>query len=190
MRITGGRARGIPLTVPNRGGIRPATDYLREAVFSSLGPNRLHGARVLDCFAGTGAYGLEALSRGAAHATFIEQDRACQRRLRANLEAVSKSAGLGPNPPASIMTGDCLTTLRRLPEGSGFELIFVDPPYSLWEPQGPQLWETLAALIAPSGCLIAEAPGDHQPGLPPALTLIRRIAKGPKQPSALLVERG
>ncbi|HTB63133.1 MAG TPA: RsmD family RNA methyltransferase, partial [Opitutales bacterium] len=99
MRITGGRARGIVLKIPQRGELRPATDYLRQAVFSSLGP-RVVGARVLDLFAGTGAYGLEALSRGAAHVTWVDANGSAITAIRANLAAVAKS--MGHNAPDTL----------------------------------------------------------------------------------------
>ncbi len=92
MRISGGLARGIPLLAPKGDAVRPATDGLRQAVFSSLG-GRVRSARFLDLFAGTGAYGLEALSRGAAGGLFVERDARAVACLRRNLAAVCKSLG-------------------------------------------------------------------------------------------------
>src|ERR1041384_1110867 len=92
MRISGGAARGIPLTVPKGDAVRPATDGMRQAVFSSLGA-RVVGARFLDLFAGSGAYGLEALSRGAAGGIFVEQNAKAAACVRQNIAAVCKSLG-------------------------------------------------------------------------------------------------
>ena len=90
MRISGGAARGIPLMVPKGDAVRPATDGMRQAVFSSLG-GRVVDAQFLDLFAGSGAYGLEALSRGAAGGIFVEQNGKTVECLRRNIAAVCKS---------------------------------------------------------------------------------------------------
>src|SRR4051812_45085113 len=92
MRISGGGARGIPLLVPKGDAVRPATDAMRQGVFSSLGEHVV-GARFLDLFAGSGAYGLEAFSRGAAGGRFVEQNAKAVACLRQNIAAVSKSVG-------------------------------------------------------------------------------------------------
>ncbi|MGE9295032.1 MAG: RsmD family RNA methyltransferase [Puniceicoccales bacterium] len=186
MRITGGRARGITIKAPNKGEIRPATDYLREAVFSSLGPDIVAEARLLDCFAGTGAYGLEALSRGAAHTTFLEQDRAALKCLQANAEAVTKSLAKDAPESTRVITGDVFARLKTSLNGEQFDLIFADPPYPLWKERGSEILTLLAACLSPTGRLIAEAPGEYQPDPPSGLSLIRRLAKGPRQPSALI----
>src|SRR5690242_14529688 len=92
MRISGGAARGVPLLVPKGDAVRPATDGMRQAVFSSLGA-RVAGARFLDLFAGSGAYGLEALSRGAAGGVFVEQNAKAAACVKKNIETVCKSLG-------------------------------------------------------------------------------------------------
>src|SRR5436305_7428009 len=92
MRISGGRARGIPLVAPKGDAVRPATDGMRQAVFSSLGA-RVVGARFVDLFAGSGAYGLEAWSRGAAGGLFVEKSAKTISCLRQNIAAVAKSVG-------------------------------------------------------------------------------------------------
>src|SRR5579883_2769182 len=91
MRISGGVARGITLAVPRGDAVRPATDGMRQAVFSSLA-HRIPGAWFLDLFAGSGAYGLEAVSRGAAGGYFVEKNRLAAECVRKNIEAVCKSA--------------------------------------------------------------------------------------------------
>ena len=92
MRITGGKARGINLTTGRAAHVRPATDRMREAVFSSLG-KAVESASVLDLFAGSGSYGMEALSRGAGSALFVEKHPQAVDALQRNLDAVLKSMG-------------------------------------------------------------------------------------------------
>jgi 16S rRNA (guanine966-N2)-methyltransferase len=96
MRISGGKARGIPLRAAKAPELRPATEANRERLFSSLG-QQIQNARVLDLFAGTGSYGLEALSRGAAEAYFVEKNRKITKDLKDNLSKVLKSAELSNN---------------------------------------------------------------------------------------------
>jgi len=120
MRIIAGLARGLPLAVPRGDATRPTSDRVREAIFSSLGA-RVPGAAVLDLFAGTGALGLEAVSRGAQSVVFIEQARAALDCLAKNL------AGLKPAPAATVVRGEVLRELARLT--GVFHLIFADPPY-------------------------------------------------------------
>ena len=122
MRIIAGSAGGIPLKVPP-GVTRPTTDRAREAIFSMLGESVLE-ARVLDLFAGSGGMGLEALSRGAAHATFVEQQGQAAKVVQENLARTKLSGG-------QVTKADAFTALKRLAEGSErFELIFADPPYA------------------------------------------------------------
>ncbi len=189
MRITGGQARGIPIKAPDRG-VRPATDYLREAVFSSLGPARVSDARVLDCFAGTGAYGLEALSRGAGHATFVEQDRGALKCWEQNRAAVAKALQQEPSAITDLWRGDAFKVLSRGAET--FDLVFADPPYELWDSRDADLLTALLARLAEheNARLICEAPGAWEPTLPEGWVLHRRLAKGPRQPSALIIGRG
>src|ERR1019366_4147641 len=100
MRISGGQARGIPLIVPKGDAVRPATDGMRQAAFSSLG-GYVTGARFLDLFAGSGAYGLEALSRGAAGGVFVEKNARAAACLRRNLAAGRQAACVGISPPSA-----------------------------------------------------------------------------------------
>lgn len=119
MRIIAGRAKGRRLRSPGPG-TRPLTGRVREALFSSLG-NRVVDARVLDLYAGSGAIGLEALSRGAAEAVFVENDRNAFAALTANVEVV----GLG----GSMVRADVEAFLRA--DSARYDLAFVDPPYGL-----------------------------------------------------------
>ena len=120
MRVVAGIARGRRLAAPKGDTTRPTSDFVREAVFNSLQSHLdLHGATVLDLFAGTGALGIEALSRGAAHATFVEHDRAAVAAIRANLE------GCGFTAQATLTQADA--TRVALPP---VDLAFADPPYA------------------------------------------------------------
>lgn len=150
-RIIGGAARGRRLRVPP-GGTRPTSDRAREALFSALEAARggLGGAAFLDLYAGSGAVGLEALSRGAAHATLIERDARAAAVLRANAAAV----GL----PGAEVVADAVE--RRLGQGPprSYDVVFVDPPYS--EPV-ERVHAVLAALrdhgwLAPEAVIVVE----------------------------------
>lgn len=123
MRIIAGRWRGRRLR-PLRGrNVRPTADRVREAWMSALGSGVV-GARVLDLFAGSGALGLEALSRGAAHVVFVEKGRGALAVLRANVELV------GAEPESTVTPGDVFAYLRRLEEArERFDLVLADPPY-------------------------------------------------------------
>ncbi len=121
MRVIAGEAKGRRLIAPRGLTTRPATDRLRESVFGMLGA-RCEGARVLDLFAGSGALGIEALSRGAASATFVERDAAAADAMRRNLEAT------GFAHRATVVRGDVEAFLRGTV--GAFDLVFVDPPYA------------------------------------------------------------
>lgn len=155
MRITGGQARGIPLKVPKGKAVRPATDRMREAVFSRLGA-RIEGARILDLFAGSGSYGLEALSRGAASVSFIERDQRTRLLLSENLIAVKKA--FGGSGQTVVLAGDALTAPV---DAAGFDFIFADPPYDLWPDLTASLFDRVSGLLAPAGEVILESPGGH-----------------------------
>jgi 16S rRNA (guanine966-N2)-methyltransferase len=122
MRVIAGSARGTRLgRVP--AGVRPVSDRVREGLFSSLG-GRLEGARVLDLYAGTGALGIEALSRGAEHAVFVESSPAAVTAVRDNL------ARTGLEDRTTVHRSDVRRFLERRPvDTEGFDLVFLDPPY-------------------------------------------------------------
>jgi len=123
MRVIAGEARGRPLRAPKGSATRPTTDRVREALFNALGSQLdLRGARVLDLFAGTGALGIEALSRGAAHAVFVDHDAAARRLVAENLRST------GFSDRATVRAGD--GTSAVLVAGLGaFDVAFCDPPY-------------------------------------------------------------
>ena len=121
MRVIAGSLRHRRLGRPPKG-VRPTSDRVREALFASLGS--IEGAGVLDLYAGTGAVGIEAISRGAKEVVFVDRARACLAALRENLAALGVEEGF------RVLPGDALVQLRRLADrGERFDLIFVDPPY-------------------------------------------------------------
>jgi 16S rRNA (guanine966-N2)-methyltransferase len=148
MRIVGGRFRGRALAAPGDARTRPTSDRVREAVFNILAHGiagfDLEGARVLDLFAGTGALGLEALSRGAAFCLFVEEDAETRALVRRNVEA------LGLTGVTKIFRRDA-TTLGPVGRQGGFTLAFLDPPY------GQGLAERALASAADGGWLAAGA---------------------------------
>jgi 16S rRNA (guanine966-N2)-methyltransferase len=159
MRICGGKARGIPLRVSKKAGVRPAIETIRERLFSSISSYVDH-ARTLDLFAGSGAYGLEALSRGAEHATFVEKSRSVFVDLNTNLKAVLKSAHL-PADSGKLVKRDVLDFLREKPSLS-YDLIVVDPPYPELGSFCPKIFSLLLAnnYLSAKGIVILECPGD------------------------------
>jgi 16S rRNA (guanine966-N2)-methyltransferase len=186
MRISGGRARGIPLVTPKGDAVRPATDGMRQAVFSSLGA-RVAGERFLDLFAGSGAYGLEALSRGAAAGVFVEQNARAAACIRQNLGAVGKSLGRDLRDVA-IVQADA----RAVPLGGGEvpDLVFIDPPYEIIREIAPALFERLAEVLAakPDALVVFELPGELELS-PPGWTLLKRLGKGARQPTVAFFRR-
>jgi len=125
VRIVGGELRGRPLATPRTQDIRPTTDRTRESLFNILShkyPEALDGGRVLDCFAGTGAVGLEAVSRGATHALFVETSVEGRGLIRTNIET------LGLQGRTRILRRDA-TDLGSSGNLDPFDLLFVDPPY-------------------------------------------------------------
>jgi 16S rRNA (guanine966-N2)-methyltransferase len=142
MRIIAGTAKGRRLTVP-RVGTRPLTGRAKEAVFSSLHA-RIDGAAVLDLFAGSGSLGLEALSRGAESAVFVEQNRDAAATLAANVDAV----GLG----GSIVRRDVVAFLRR--DSGGYDLVFVDPPYAFGDQEVETILKSVAERLADCGRVV------------------------------------
>ncbi len=123
VRVIGGKARGRRLALPKKGEIRPTSDFVREALFNILGPQ--DGKTWLDVYAGTGAVALEALSRGADRAVFIESSRSCCEALRANIEKC------GFSRKAEVLEMTAEQGIRLLAaRGQSFDVIFSDPPYS------------------------------------------------------------
>lgn len=148
LRIVGGEWRGQRIRAPRTERVRPTAERVREAIFDLLG-QRLDGQRVLDLYAGSGALGIEALSRGAAHATFVERDRTVAQLIRANLEQ------LAALPRSTVLQADVTAFVAR-PAGERFDVVFADPPYQ--ELPASACWQTvLARWLAPDGRLVIES---------------------------------
>ena len=161
MRIVAGRWGGRRLTTPRGAAVRPTADRVREALFSILG-DFVQDARVLDLFAGSGALGLEALSRGAASATFVDSAAASVAAVKANLEALGGEA--------EVRRTDALRFLRAAPgETRHYDLVLLDPPYRLAERLGRELSEALPDVLAASALVVCES--DHRAPLPLDLPL-------------------
>ena len=182
MRISGGEARGVTLTVPKGDAVRPATDGLRQAVFSSLAA-RVPGAVFLDLFAGSGAYGLEALSRGATEGTFVEKNAKTVACLRENITAVCKSlrrdeAGL------KVLKGDVMEwTLPAVVAAP--DLVFIDPPYEMIKDVAPRIFSRLSGLLnaAHDPVIVFEMPGEITLA-PEGWVCLKRLGGGARQPTA------
>ena len=168
MRITGGELRGRILAVPKSGAIRPTQDRVREALFSMLAPE-LPDADVLDLFAGTGAVGLEAVSRGARRATFVETDRRHVSTLKANIET------LGAAGRVDVVAADAYRWIGSY-SGPGFSIAFADPPYALGEERGyASVLDTLArrGVVREGGLFVAEMTAVQRAEETPGWELLR-----------------
>ena len=162
MRIVAGEFKGRRLKSPTWDGLRPTSDRLRETLFNILG-NAVNGARVLDGYAGTGAVGIEALSRGAAEVTFVERDRRAIALIEANLAGLTACAA--PGRDVIIRTG-----FGAL-DGPAFDVIFLDPPYAPGAAE--EALDAAAGLLAPGGRLVVEHAARH--AAPAAHGSVRRL---------------
>jgi len=155
VRVTGGRWRSRPLKGPTRAmPLRPTPDAMRERAFAVLG-NRVTGARVLDLYAGTGAVGIEALSRGAARAVFVERHPAASRLVEANLARIGATSG-----EAVVLTRSAHAAVVALAHrGELFDLVWADPPFETWR-EGLEAVEAAVAagLLAEGGVACLECP--------------------------------
>jgi 16S rRNA (guanine966-N2)-methyltransferase len=166
VRIVAGSRKGHRIAAPSGVVTRPTSDRVREAVFSIVGS--VEGASVLDLFAGSGAMGLEALSRGAASCVFVERDRAAARVIQANLEQLRLTG-------AVVVTGDAAAALREERErGRLYDLVLVDPPYDEWERHEPRLAELIPAVLGDSGLVVVETSARVDLELPLAPVTTRR----------------
>jgi 16S rRNA (guanine966-N2)-methyltransferase len=161
VRIIAGSRKGARIFAPRGTDTRPTGDRVREAAFNLIGPGRAEDAKVLDLFAGSGAMGLEALSRGAAHATFVESDRDACRTINRNLDKL----GLDD---ATVLCQDALTALRADARGgTRYDLVLVDPPYRRFSSLQNALIQHLPEILAPDGLLVVETAAEEVPELLP-----------------------
>jgi 16S rRNA (guanine966-N2)-methyltransferase len=174
-RIIAGFAGSLSLAVP-RNGTRPTSDRVREALFSALeSRDALEGARVLDLYAGSGALGLEAGSRGAASVVLVESAPAAVRVCRSNATAVTKSA---PGPlPIEVAAQSVQAFLAN--SAATFDLVFLDPPYGLPDGELAQALELLAPRLSPDAVVIVERGSrDTEPTWPDGLEVDREKKYG------------
>jgi 16S rRNA (guanine966-N2)-methyltransferase len=169
LRIIAGTLKGRRIDTPSWEGLRPTSDKLRGTLFNVLGA-RVPGARVVDGYAGTGAVGIEALSRGASHVTFIESDRRAAHLIGRNLERCALSDRY------AIIRERFAAAAARLPAGS-FDLVLLDPPYG-----GAEIADALEAaapLVAPGGLIVLEhARRDEAPPRTASIMKMRDIESG------------
>jgi 16S rRNA (guanine966-N2)-methyltransferase len=161
MRVVAGRYGGRRLVAPAGGATRPTSDRVREALFSVLGPG-VQGARVLDLYAGSGALGIEALSRGAAAVVFVDRSPRVAAAIRANLDALEIDA--------EVLRMEARAALRTaLVRAGAYDLVFLDPPYRRAAALGRELSEALSAVLAPGARVVSES--DRREPLELALPL-------------------
>ena len=164
MRIIAGDRRGAKIAAPKGDATRPTSDRVREAAYNLIGP--VEDAAVLDLFAGSGAMGLEALSRGARRCVFVESDRAACRVIQDNLEKLRFTGAL-------VLQKDAFQALRE-ERGRTYDLVLVDPPYGSWPDLESRLAEALTPALAPNGLLVVETSAGVEPALPLELVTSRR----------------
>jgi len=172
MRIVAGEFKGRHLKSPTWDGLRPTSDRLRETLFNILG-DAVSDARVLDGYAGTGAVGIEALSRGAAQVTFVEQDRRAIALIEANLALLAGAQASGTPPRRDVIIRTGFAAL----EGASFDVVVLDPPYASGAAE--EALAAAAGLLAPGGCLVVEHASRHAaPAGRGMLRLLRTVKAG------------
>jgi 16S rRNA (guanine966-N2)-methyltransferase len=166
VRIVAGSRRGHGISAPRGVVTRPTSDRVREAAFALVGP--VDDARTLDLFAGSGALGLEALSRGARRCVFVERDRDACRVIERNLEKLRLTG-------AVVLCQDVASALREeRSRRHAYELVLVDPPYEEWEGHEAMLGELLPGVLAERALVVVETAARVEPTLPLALVTTRR----------------
>jgi 16S rRNA (guanine966-N2)-methyltransferase len=166
MRIVAGSRKGARIAAPRGLDTRPTADRAREAAFNLIGP--VDGARVLDLFAGSGAMGLEALSRGAASAVFVENDRAAADTIAKNLEKLRLTG-------ATVVRDDAVRVLAADgAAGRRYDLVLIDPPYRMLAGLLPTLDRYLPPVLAPGGLVVLESDAREEPELALPLRTSRR----------------
>ncbi|MDA1185684.1 MAG: 16S rRNA (guanine(966)-N(2))-methyltransferase RsmD [Acidobacteria bacterium] len=171
MRVIAGQFKGRRLKAPSWEGLRPTSDKLRETLFNVLAP-RIDGATVIDGFAGTGAVGIEAMSRGAAHVTFIEQDRRAAALIASNLALCGVEQGY------TIDCGDVACVLRRARGTVAPDLVLLDPPYDIDTDTLMEVLEVAASRVAVAGLVVLERASRRECGVPRSLRRVRDLKSG------------
>lgn len=176
----------MTLQVPKGDLTRPATDGVRQAVFSSLAA-RLPGARFADLFAGSGAYGLEAFSRGAESGVFVEKNPKAADCIRRNMTAVAKSAGRSATA-LTLLATDALSWTPAANEAP--DLVFIDPPYEIITEVAPVIFDRMADWWPAEAdpVVVFEMPGELTLE-PPGWTNVKRLGKGARQPTVVFFRR-
>ena len=170
MRIIAGELKGRQLKAPTWDGLRPTSDRLRETLFNILGPS-IRDARVMDGYAGTGAIGAEAISRGAAHVTFVDTDARATRLIAENLERLSTI----PRDRYVIIRADLADAARRA--GEAFDLVILDPPYAADSVE--RALDAAAPVIGPGTRVVIEhARRSLAPDAHAGVVLRRRVVAG------------
>jgi len=172
LRIVAGEFKGRQLKAPTWEGLRPTSDRLRETLFNVLGAS-VRGARVLDGYAGTGAIGIEALSRGAAHVTFVERDPRAVRLIEETLARVVSGTPAAGERYAIIRAGFADAARRT---SGGFEIVVLDPPYS--EEAVKDALDAAARITGPATRLVIEHAKRYSPPEHAGLRLLRTIVSG------------
>jgi 16S rRNA (guanine966-N2)-methyltransferase len=158
MRIIAGEHRGTRIFAPPGRDTRPTSDRAREAAFNLIGP--VDGAEVLDLFAGSGAMGLEARSRGAARVVFVETDREAARTIDRNLEKLRLTGAI-------VLQRDALQVLaEEAARGRRYDLVLVDPPYEMFSSLQNGLSRHLPSVLADDGIAVVETDAREEPELP------------------------
>ncbi len=169
MRVIAGSRKGHKLAAPHGLDTRPTSDRVRENIFNLVGP--VDGARVLDLFAGSGALGIEALSRGAASAVFVEREAEAVRTVERNLDRLRLTG-------ARVVHGDVLHTIgREVNAGAKYDLVLVDPPYGMLTEIQPRLARHLPSLLAADGLLVVETDARTEPDLPLPVRTTRKYGQ-------------
>jgi 16S rRNA (guanine966-N2)-methyltransferase len=169
MRVIAGSRKGHKLAAPHGLDTRPTSDRVRENIFNLIGP--LAGGRVLDLFAGSGALGIEALSRGAASAVFVEHDPEALRAIERNLDHLRLTG-------ARVVRGDVLRTIaEEATAGAKYDLVLVDPPYGMLTEIQPRLARHLPPLLAANGLVVLETDARAEPELPLPIRTTRKYGQ-------------